>query len=304
MEPTLVRSIMVATDLSDDADPIVRTAARLAQHQGAELHVLNALDLTASRDTEDAGEITFQSRVESCKRALAEQIQRTVPQDVEVASQEVMIYAPEKAIVERAAAVSADLLVLGPHRKRALGDAFLGSTADHVIRHAEAPCLVLRGELPIPVRRVAVPVDLAETTAGTLDVALAWTDALGRDGRAPELRVLHVVPYPGPTQQDLDRADGESRRSMRTAIADAAQRAGGTGSVDVREEVLWESMPADAIMDFAERENPDLLVLGTHGRGAFGRAFIGSVASSIVRRARCSVLLVPPALLGEEAQTR
>ncbi len=58
---------------------------------------------------------------------------------------------------------------------------FLGSTADHVIRHAKAPCLVLRGELPLPVRRVAVPVDLAETTAGTLDVALAWTDALGRN---------------------------------------------------------------------------------------------------------------------------
>ncbi len=70
----------------------------------------------------------------------------------------------------------------------------------------------------------------------------------------------------------------------------------------VREEVLWESVPADAIMDFVERENPDLLVLGTHGRGAFGRAFVGSVASSIVQRARCSVMLVPPARRGHETQ--
>ena len=294
MHPTRVRSILVATDLSDDSDLIVRTADRLAEHQRADLHLLNAMDLDSPRDTDQASDITFNSRIESCKRALAEQIGRTVPRAVEVGSQEVMIYAPEKAIVERAATVSADLLVLGPHRRRAIGDAFVGSTADHVIRHAQAPCLVLRGELPVPVRRVAVPVDLAETTAVTLDAALAWTDALGRDGAAPELRVLHVVPYPGPTQEDLDRAEGEARRRMRAAIADAAQRASGIESVDVREEVLWESVPADAIMDYAEREKPDLLVLGTHGRGGFGRAFIGSVASSIVRAARCSVLLVPP----------
>jgi nucleotide-binding universal stress UspA family protein len=125
-------------------------------------------------------------------------------------------------------------------------------------------------------------VDLAETTAGTLDVALAWTDALGRNGGALELRVLHVEAYPGPTQEHLDRAEGEARHGMRAAIAEAAQRTGGAGRMTVREEVLWESVPADAIMDFVERENP-------------GRAFVGSVASSIVRRARCSVLLVPPA---------
>lgn len=208
MQPTLVRSILVATDLSDESDRTVRTAARLAKHQGANLHLLHAFDLNSPRDRSDDGKITFQSRIESCERALTEQIRRTVAEGVEVASREVIIYAPEKAIVERATAVSADLLILGPHRRRALGDVFLGSTADHVIRHAQAPCLVLRGDLPIPVPRVAVPVDLAETTAGTLNVALAWTDALGRNGRAPELRVLHDVPYPGPTQEDLNRAEG------------------------------------------------------------------------------------------------
>ncbi|MDQ3521727.1 MAG: universal stress protein [Gemmatimonadota bacterium] len=300
MQPTLVRSILVATDLSDASDPIVRTAARLAKHQGVDLHLLHAFDLNSPRDRSDAGKITFQSRIESCERALNEQIRRTVVEGVEVASREVIIYAPEKAIVEQAAAVSANLLVLGPHRRRALADAFLGSTADYVIRHAAAPCLVLRGELPIPLRQVVVPVDLAKTTAGTLDVALAWADALGRNEATPELRVLHVVPYPGPTQQELDRAEGEARRAMRAAIADAAGRIGEAGRVDVREEVLWESAPADAIMKFAGREKPELLVLGTHGRGALGRAFAGSVSSSIVRSARCSVLLVPPALHRQE----
>jgi nucleotide-binding universal stress UspA family protein len=39
-----------------------------------------------------------------------------------------------------------------------------------------------------------------------------------------------------------------------------------------------------------------LLVLGTHGYGAIGRALIGSVTSRVVRAATCPMLLVPPQL--------
>jgi nucleotide-binding universal stress UspA family protein len=39
----------------------------------------------------------------------------------------------------------------------------------------------------------------------------------------------------------------------------------------------------------------DLAVLGTHGRSGFDRFLVGSVAATVVRQARCSVLVVPPA---------
>lgn len=285
MRTPVIRSILVATDLSANSDAIVRTAALLARQQGAALHVLNAFDPTASHHMEHAGHTTFPERVEAFKRTLAEQIQRVVPEGVQVASQDVIIYAPEKAIAEQAAAVSADLLVLGPHRDRSVADAFLGSTADHVIRHAEVPCLVLRGELAVPIRHVAVAVDLADTTPRTLGVALTWVEALGRGGAAaPKLDVVHVA-----------EKESEVRESLRAAIADAAQRAVGVDNVEVREEVVWDSTPTDAIIAFTQRSNSDLLVLGTHGRGALARVFVGSVASGVSRQARCPVLLVPPA---------
>src|SRR5690606_15872693 len=96
----------------------------------------------------------------------------------EVASREVEIYVAHKAILDRAAAVEADLIVIGPHRRRAVGDAFLGSTADRVIRSAGAPCLVVRGPLSLPLRRVVVPIDLSEPAQRALDAALRWSDAL------------------------------------------------------------------------------------------------------------------------------
>jgi nucleotide-binding universal stress UspA family protein len=53
---------------------------------------------------------------------------------------------------------------------------------------------------------------------------------------------------------------------------------------------------ADAILRYAEEEGADLIVLGTRGFGAIRRALIGSVASTIARRAPCPILLVPPVL--------
>jgi sulfate permease, SulP family len=50
------------------------------------------------------------------------------------------------------------------------------------------------------------------------------------------------------------------------------------------------------IVGYAEVAEPDLLVLGTHGYGAIGRALIGSVSSRVVRAATCPMLLIPAAL--------
>lgn len=51
--------------------------------------------------------------------------------------------------------------------------------------------------------------------------------------------------------------------------------------------------PQDAILDFAEKVNADMVVVGTHGHSAIGSLFMGSVASSLVRKAQFPVLVVP-----------
>ena len=46
------------------------------------------------------------------------------------------------------------------------------------------------------------------------------------------------------------------------------------------------------IIEAAEEWKADLIVVGSHGRGFWGRAFIGSVSDSVVHHAPCSVLIV------------
>lgn len=56
--------------------------------------------------------------------------------------------------------------------------------------------------------------------------------------------------------------------------------------------VLTSNAPAQAIVDYEKRANIDLIVLGTHGRGAVTRWVMGSVAERVVRTASCPVLTV------------
>jgi nucleotide-binding universal stress UspA family protein len=56
-----------------------------------------------------------------------------------------------------------------------------------------------------------------------------------------------------------------------------------------------EGKPADEIVAEVEDSRPDLVIVGTHGRGGFRRFLLGSVASDVARRSPSTCLVVPPA---------
>jgi universal stress protein E len=306
--PILPRAVLAASDLTPASDAVARAAARIAAAAGAELHLLHAYeavfpsfpsspDRAFAPEEEPPAPVPFRARLAEAEAALWTQLRRAMPDAPAPDGSAVEVDAPYRAILRRARQLDAGLVVLGPHRERLLADRLLGSTADRVIREAECPCLVVRGELQLPLRRVTVPIDPADPAVGALDVALGLAARLGAHARegelsGVELRVVHLAP----------RADGFLPRravvgpEMSPAVEAALARAGGCAEVDVREEVVWGGPPAREIARLAEEDGTELLVVGTHGRGMVGRALVGSVGSELARAAPCPVLLVPPRL--------
>jgi nucleotide-binding universal stress UspA family protein len=140
-------------------------------------------------------------------------------------------------------------------------------------------------------RRILVATDFSECSGAALQYARALAHQCGAT-----LHLMHVVQIP------LAAASLEGY----VAIAPDLQREAETGArrelealVGADEAVLHVSSPiagfetpVQAIIDYVNREQIDLLVVGTHGRRGLAHVLLGSVAEALVRRAPCPVLTV------------
>jgi nucleotide-binding universal stress UspA family protein len=88
-------------------------------------------------------------------------------------------------------------------------------------------------------------------------------------------------------QQLQDEIEDTARVRLIEALTDSDR----SGPV-TRPVVMTASSPALVIIDYAKRHDIDVIVMGTHGRGALAHLLMGSVAERVVRTAPCPVLTV------------
>jgi nucleotide-binding universal stress UspA family protein len=58
--------------------------------------------------------------------------------------------------------------------------------------------------------------------------------------------------------------------------------------------LIWEGDPGALVIEAADTEGADLIVVGSHGRGPIGRLLLGSVSSHVVHHARLRVVVIRP----------
>lgn len=134
-------------------------------------------------------------------------------------------------------------------------------------------------------RHVLVATDFSESSRAALDAGLNLAHAAGA-----RLTLLHVCP---PGVDALGAAGLEEGmaigRNVHESLAVLKDRL--TGVADSRVELVTDPSPAAVLVDYAATHDVDLIVVGSHGRGAAGRFLLGSVADRVARHAGCSVLV-------------
>ena len=137
-------------------------------------------------------------------------------------------------------------------------------------------------------KNILVPVDFSETS----DRALAYAQGLAESFGA-RVHVLHVIPDPHSQAWSIEATGMSLGSLMETWEADAQKRLDGLELGDVGgERVTKVGQPNNEIIRYAKSKNSDLIVIGTHGRGAIEHMLLGSVAEKVVRTAPCPVLTV------------
>jgi len=133
--------------------------------------------------------------------------------------------------------------------------------------------------------KILFPTDFS--TAG--HTALEMATSLARD-RGATLVIMHVEEPPmayggGELYYGMDEPDREELKRMLGEVVP-------TNPAVAYEHHLMIGSPATAILDMADREHVDLIVMATHGRTGLFRMLMGSVAEEVVRKAKCPVLTV------------
>ena len=206
-----MKSIMVATDFSERSDRAMRRATLLARQSGAELSLVHVVDNDQPR------------RIVDSERDVAEQLLREQAftlRDVDGVNcgARVVLADPFAGIIQAANDGVPDLLVVGPHRRQALRDIFLGTTAERTIRSVARPVLMANAPPVGPYRHVLLATDLSEESRYVANVVT------GLD-LAPQARMSVLYVFDAPELQlAMSSYVGQGKRGSKFSRIRAEKR--------------------------------------------------------------------------------
>jgi universal stress protein E len=279
--------ILCATDLLPKSESAIDRAGILAAQLGADLSLLHVVPPTelqemAEQDLERA-KVQLEARV-------APPLWRFGPPPHVLVRQG----NPALELIETVREAKPDLIVLGRHRPQPLRDFLSGTIAARLLSERKCPVLIVDSLALDAYRKVVLAVDRTQASAEAVRIAEATVLNNGMSAA-----IVHAYPpaydgmligagvtgavIPGDSQ-DSSPAATVVLRALLMGVTDDVSRYG---------LIIEHATPAAAIRKVVRRLNPDLLVLGTRGRGRLRRALLGSVANRIVARVHCDVLVVP-----------
>lgn len=142
--------------------------------------------------------------------------------------------------------------------------------------------------------KILVPLDGSAHSSEALNVAMDLAKSKGA-----QIHIITIVPYIG-GMDDHEISPARMQRHMEgfskradEIINQGWEVIGAAGlAANSNKTVVESASVPDAIIDFAEKEKVDLIVMGSRGLSPSARFKLGSVASQVTKYSPCSVYLV------------
>lgn len=287
-----VKSLVAATDGSDESLQAIEWAAREAVLRSAPLRIAAAasppprmLNLIVPPDRDFVADLIREER----DRALAAAAARAAEIAPGLQVTTVPLAGPPAQAVTDSGS-DASMLVLGAHGTGALGSVALGSVSWYAAAHASCPVVVVRGETAAVHREIGVGIGDLDTSADSLTFAFEEASL-----RKVGLIAVHAWHIP---LAAISRAGSPSPMpDLAASVAEAARRL--AGLLD-----NWRKKYPDVpVSQYVVRDRPswvlvglsirtDLVVIGRHASQP-GLPGPGSVAHAVLNRAPGTVAVVP-----------
>lgn len=263
----MVQHILVAHDLSPEADLALRRAAQLAQQSGARLSLLHVLDSRGEPQDEALVRADLQARLQANGAATAQLWLRHGQ--------------PVEEVLTQAQGLEADLLVLGRHhRHSSLG--FAGTTLERILLASPAPLLLAAHPAVEPYSCALAALDFSPCANRALQIAWRLLPAGG------ELHALHIHEVAEIHGADADALalEHELFEQLIEDIQDTLPDSRATLSYS-----LHQGERNNCLEAALDELHPQLLALGGHSRGELSSALLGSLTRQFLDQPPCDVLV-------------
>lgn len=290
--------VVVATDGSSAAERAIELTGSIEWPAGTQLRLVMAAEPPEpiiSADWVRPGNDQAQlADVEAAASGVLEKAARELASTGMDISRRVLRGRAASKIVENATEFRADLIIMGSRGHGTIASMILGSVSAEVVD--QAPCPVLVGRRP-RLTRAVLGDDGSDCARAAEDVVADWpifhevaidVTTVANFG-LPWTSGLALSAYEPPAAEIAETAEAIIKQHRDVAEA-AAMRLRKHGlRVSAR---VVKGDAATELINAAEAEGADLIVVGTHGRTGLQRLWLGSVARNVLMHASCSVLVV------------
>lgn len=307
----MTRTIVVPLDRTRFGEQAIPAAVSVAKKTGGCVHLVRVFEPLVVRPAFDVLPLYDPSWERDVRRAeemevatLADVVRRRAGVEVR---QAVIAGPVVDALLRYATDVGADLVVMCTHGRSGVGRLVLGSVAEAVVRRARCPVMLVRPSegaeddlVDVPnfdavpkFEHVLVPVDGTEFAKKVIARAVEIGVPFG--ARYTLLRVVSPsLPLGWPYAATDFPRDGVAERVRARRELDGVAEGLRSQSIRATTEVITDTDPARAILEYAEWHGVDLIAMTTHGRRGLSRLALGSVAEAVARESKVPVLLYRP----------
>ncbi|MEO1205401.1 MAG: universal stress protein [Pseudomonadota bacterium] len=271
-----MKSILVATDLSNRSDRAIQRAFQLAKKHSAKLTVLNVVDSDLPSDIAQVVKSAAEKQVEAqCAFGSKHPHQNIVRVDD-----------PISGIHNAADDIGADLIILGVHRPRPFFDLFSGSTLERLVRASQRPVLLVHDPATGDYQNPVCGIDFsASCVAAAKACASLVPEASITTFFAIHIPFKSLVAHGGTHADDQPyMAEAQSRLTPWLSTADLPAQC------KPPELIVGEA--SHVLRQVLKKANGDLIVVGAHARISPSPTYLGTFTQELVRNPPCDLLVV------------
>ncbi len=290
---------LTATDLVSSHDTPALTALEIAKQNNGKLYMLHVLESISSKDRHLVKHFRTGENIKSSydhEQEVREEIQKTYTDPFKsYPNYEVKVTTgyPFEEILTWSKEISADLIVIGAHSGRAEEKGVVrvkgkvGSTAEGVIMNERCPVMIVNqhvlGKRP-EFKKLMVSIDFSASCICALQFALKVARNFGS-----KIFVYHMLPVPPSSQYTQTMYERDLHIAQKKLDTICRETPSG---IDVECKVWGGVHPHLEILKYAEKNDVDIILMGSHTKEKGGKWYVGSAVERVSYRTMFPVIVI------------